>query len=79
MGDCKGPWRAQGVDIYVGTWPPVLKIFTQSLEMGKFDESRKLLDGSLLEIKGVYPLDAAFDKPEDVPAISKKISDMLDV
>ncbi len=63
---------AQGVDIYVGTWPPVLKIFTQSLEMGKFDESRKLLDGSLLEIKGVYPLDAAFDKPEDVPADIKE-------
>jgi enoyl-[acyl-carrier protein] reductase I len=58
---------AQGVEIYVGTWPPVLKIFTQSLSLGKFDDSRKLPDGSLLEIKGIYPLDAVFDKPEDIP------------
>ncbi len=62
----------EGVEIYVGTWPPILKIFTQSLEMGKFDESRKLSNGSLMEIKGIYPLDAAFDKPEDVPADLKE-------
>nr|AAB20118.1 NADH-enoyl ACP reductase [Brassica napus, Peptide Partial, 29 aa] [Brassica napus] len=26
-----------------------------------------LPDGSLMEIKKVYPLDAVFDNPEDVP------------
>lgn len=56
-----------GATILVGTWTPILKIFTQSLEMGKFDESRKLRDGSLLQFAKVYPLDAMFDKPEDVP------------
>ena len=56
-----------GATIIVGTWTPILKIFTQSLEMGKFDASRKLSDGSLLQFAKVYPLDAAFDKPSDVP------------
>lgn len=56
-----------GATILVGTWTPILKIFTQSLEMGKFDESRKLSDGSLMQFAKIYPLDASFDKPEDVP------------
>lgn len=56
-----------GAEIIVGTWPPVLKIFTSSLEMGKFDESRKLSDGSLMQFAKIYPLDAVFDQPEDIP------------
>ncbi len=56
-----------GATIYIGTWTPILKIFTQSWNLGKFDESRVLSDGSLMQIAKVYPLDAAFDKPEDVP------------
>jgi len=56
-----------GCEILVGTWTPILKIFTTSFENGKFDESRKLSDGSLMQISKVYALDAAFDKPEDVP------------
>lgn len=56
-----------GCEILIGTWPPVLKIFTTSLESGKFDASRKLSDGTLMEIAKVYPLDAGFDYPEDVP------------
>ena len=56
-----------GADIIVGTWTPMMKIFTTSLEMGKFDESRKLSDGSLMQIKKIYPLDAAFDTMEEVP------------
>lgn len=56
-----------GAKIYLGTWPPVLGIFKKAFEMGKFDESRKLPDGSLMQIEEIYPLDAAFDKPEDVP------------
>lgn len=56
-----------GATILVGTWTPMMKIFTTSFESGKFDESRQLSDGSLMQIAKVYPLDAAFDTPEDVP------------
>lgn len=56
-----------GAEIILGTWVPALGIFEKSLKMGKFDESRKLSNGKLLEFAKVYPLDAAFDKPEDVP------------
>ncbi len=56
-----------GAEILVGTWTPILKIFSSSLQMGKFDASRKLSDGSLLEISQIYPLDASFDTMDDVP------------
>ena len=46
----------------------MMKIFTMALESGKFDESRKLSDGSLMQFAKIYPLDAMFDTPEDVPA-----------
>ncbi|XP_047337995.1 enoyl-[acyl-carrier-protein] reductase [NADH] 1, chloroplastic-like [Impatiens glandulifera] len=58
---------AAGAEILVGTWVPALNIFESSLRRGKFDESRKLPDGSLMEITKVYPLDAVYDSPEDVP------------
>ncbi|XP_025801031.1 enoyl-[acyl-carrier-protein] reductase [NADH] 2, chloroplastic isoform X2 [Panicum hallii] len=58
---------AAGAEILVGTWVPALNIFETSLRRGKFDESRKLPDGSLMEIAKVYPLDAVYDTPEDVP------------
>ena len=57
-----------GAEILIGTWPPVLKIFTTAWSMGKFDESRKLENGQLMTYKKVYPLDAAFDTPDEVPA-----------
>lgn len=57
-----------GATILVGTWTPILKIFTSSLQAGKFDASRRLADGSLMEFAKIYPLDASFDCPEDVPA-----------
>lgn len=57
-----------GAEIIIGTWTPIVKIFTQSWSMGKFDESRKLSNGKMLEYLKVYSLDASFDKPEDVPA-----------
>jgi enoyl-[acyl-carrier protein] reductase I len=56
-----------GAEILVGTWTPILKIFTTSLNTGKFDASRQLSDGSLMQFAKIYPLDAAFDKSEDVP------------
>jgi enoyl-[acyl-carrier protein] reductase I len=56
-----------GATLIVGTWTPILKIFTSSLQNGKFDASRRLSDGSLMEFAKIYPLDASFDSPEDVP------------
>ena len=56
-----------GASICVGTWPPALNIFTNLLERGKMDESRKLSDGRLLEFEKVYPLDAAYDTLADAP------------
>ncbi|KAI4340567.1 hypothetical protein MLD38_025388 [Melastoma candidum] len=58
---------AAGAEILLGTWVPALNIFETSLRRGKFDESRVLPDGSLMEITKVYPLDAVYDNPEDVP------------
>ncbi|MBI4539246.1 MAG: enoyl-[acyl-carrier-protein] reductase [Gemmatimonadetes bacterium] len=54
-----------GASICVGTWPPVLSIFQRSLERGKLD--RSLPGGGEFEIEKIYPLDAAFDMPNDVP------------
>lgn len=56
-----------GAEIVIGTWTPLMKIFTSSLTSGRFDESRKLSDGSLMKITKVYPLDATFDSMADVP------------
>lgn len=56
-----------GATILVGTWTPMLSIFTTALSSGKFDASRRHPDGSLLEFAGIYPLDASFDTIEDVP------------
>lgn len=57
-----------GATILVGTWTPILKIFTTNLNAGKFDASRRLSDGTLMEFAKIYPLDASFDTPDDVPA-----------
>lgn len=56
-----------GAEIIIGTWTPIVKIFTLSWSTGKFDESRKLSNGKLMEYLKLYALDAAYDKPEDVP------------
>lgn len=59
--------KEAGADIIIGTWAPILKIFTTSLANGKFDESRRLKDGNMLDFLKIYPMDAVFDKMEDVP------------
>lgn len=56
-----------GATIIVGTWPPMLKILAMSMNSGKFDESRRLSDGSLMEFAKIYPLDVSFDSMKDVP------------
>ncbi len=57
-----------GAEIIIGTWTPLLKMFTMALENGKFDASRQLSNGGMLEFAKIYPLDAAYDTPADVPA-----------
>src|SRR5262245_57762451 len=57
-----------GASVTIATWPPALPSFRKMLERGKLDESRRLQDGSLLEFERIYPLDAAFDTLEAVPA-----------
>lgn len=56
-----------GAEIIIGTWTPLLKIFTTQLAQGKFDPARQLSDGTLMQFAKVYPLDAAFDEQSDVP------------
>jgi enoyl-[acyl-carrier protein] reductase I len=56
-----------GAEILIGTWAPIVKIFKTSWANGKFDESRKLKNGASLEYLKIYPIDAVFDKMEDVP------------
>jgi enoyl-[acyl-carrier protein] reductase I len=68
-----------GAEILVGTWTPILKIFTSSLESGKFDESRRLSDGSLLSFAKIYPLDALYDTQADVPPEVKENKRYKDV
>jgi len=56
-----------GCEIIFGTWTPILNIFKTSWDAGKFDASRKLSNGSMMEVAKVYALDASFDTPDDVP------------
>ncbi len=56
-----------GAKILIGTWTPLVKIFTTSWNTGKFDASRKLPSGQMFEYLKLYSLDANFDRPEDVP------------
>jgi enoyl-[acyl-carrier protein] reductase I len=57
---------AAGAKVSVGTWPPVLGIFSKLRERGKLDFS--LPGGGTWDIEKIYPLDAVFDRPDDVPA-----------
>ena len=68
---------AAGASVCVGTWPPALRIFQMSLERGKLDLS--LPGGDELELEAIYPFDAAYDTPDDVPeevAESKRYKDL---
>lgn len=56
-----------GCELVLGTWVPALNIFETSYRRGKFDESRILDNGELMEFAEVLPLDAVYDRPEDVP------------
>ena len=57
-----------GASVCVGSWPPAMGIFEKLLERGKMDESLTLADGSKMAFERIYPLDAAFDSLDHVPA-----------
>src|SRR5580692_3186300 len=70
-----------GASVCVGTWPPALNIFLNLLDRGKMDESRRLRSGELLQFEKIYPLDAAFDTYDEIPAdirTSKRYKDIGD-
>ena len=56
-----------GASVCVGTWPPALTIFNNLLERGKMDESLKLSSGGKLQFERIYPLDAVYDRYDDMP------------
>ncbi len=56
-----------GAKVSVACWPPALGIFRTMLERGKFDASMNLSGGGKLAFEKIYPLDADFDRLEDVP------------
>ncbi len=68
-----------GAELYIGVWTPILKIFTSSFNNGKFDASRVLSDGSLMQFAKIYPIDAAFDRIEDVPEETRENKRYKDV
>ncbi|MBK9033579.1 MAG: enoyl-[acyl-carrier-protein] reductase [Myxococcales bacterium] len=57
-----------GATVCVGTWPPALTIFQTMLARGKFDASLALADGAKMEFAKIYPLDAEYDRLDEVPA-----------
>jgi len=57
-----------GASVCLACWPPALGIFETLLRRGKLDAARQLSDGSELQFERIYPLDAAYDSMEDVPA-----------
>ena len=56
-----------GATIIVGTWPPVLGIFKAQLDGGRLEKDLQTSTGGKWNIDKIYPLDAVFDTPEDVP------------
>ena len=70
-----------GASVCVGTWPPALNIFMNLIERGKIDESRRLSSGALLQFEKIYPLDASYDRYDDIPEdvrTSKRYKDVGD-
>jgi enoyl-[acyl-carrier protein] reductase I len=57
-----------GARVSVATWPPALGVFKKMLDLGKLDASLAMSDGTKLAFHRIYPLDAEFDRMEDVPA-----------
>lgn len=56
-----------GAEVSLGVWVPALNIFETNFRRGKLDESRMMSNGKLMEFAKIYPMDAVFDSPADVP------------
>jgi len=54
-----------GATVLFCTWAPFLKIFQKNYP--KLTEARTLPNGKLLEIAKIYPFDAMYDTPDQVP------------
>jgi enoyl-[acyl-carrier protein] reductase I len=70
-----------GASICVATWPPALNIFNNLLERGKMDESLTFASGSKFAFERVYPLDAVYDRYDEIPEdvrTSKRYKDVGD-
>src|SRR5690349_8055761 len=70
-----------GATVCVGTWPPALNIFLNLLERGKMDDARRLSSGGLLTFEKIYPLDAVYDRYDEIPEdvrMSKRYKDVGD-
>jgi enoyl-[acyl-carrier protein] reductase I len=61
-----------GATVCLGCWPPALGIFETLLRRGKLDTARQLSNGRELTFERIYPLDAAYDSMDDVPADIKE-------
>ncbi|MET0343465.1 MAG: enoyl-[acyl-carrier-protein] reductase [Polyangiales bacterium] len=72
-----------GASVCVGTWPPALGIFETLLRRGKMDASLAFEAGEgKLAFERVYPLDAEYDHPDELPAElreNKRYKDLGDV
>ena len=55
-----------GASVCAGTWPPMIAHFERALRDGQLDTA--LPGGGVLRFEKVYPLDALYDHPEDVPS-----------
>lgn len=68
-----------GATILFGTWPMGLTIFQRNMKKKSMDDAKRLPDGSMLEVAKVYPLDAVYDDPSQVPedvATNKRYKDL---
>jgi enoyl-[acyl-carrier protein] reductase I len=61
-----------GAKVCLACWPPAMGIFETLLRRGKLDPALQLANGRKLEFERLYPLDAAYDSLDDVPADIKE-------
>jgi enoyl-[acyl-carrier protein] reductase I len=64
---CAKSCAEQGARVVAATWVPLWRSFSQAYRSGRFEDSQRLSDGSMLEFEAILPLDACFDRPEHVP------------
>jgi enoyl-[acyl-carrier protein] reductase I len=58
---------AAGASVCAATWPPAYRSFKGLLGTGRLDASMRLPSGDKFEFEKIYPLDARYCVPSDVP------------